>query len=42
MTTTATAPLAPSADTFNALRQKLESQPYECRRRRETGANLPT
>ena len=31
MTTTATAPLAPSADTFNALRQKLESQPYEYR-----------
>jgi hypothetical protein len=28
---TATAPLAPSADTFNALRQKLESQPYEYR-----------
>ena len=31
MTMTATAPLAPSADTFHALRQKLESQPYEYR-----------
>lgn len=31
MTMTATARLAPSADTFNALRQKLESLPYEYR-----------
>lgn len=31
MTTTATTSLAPSADTFDALRQKLESQPYAYR-----------